>query len=137
MENIVKITNEVDDYLLIQDAFANAINLYNRLKAVSLITDDFNFYKLRYSKKSGLPDLDLPSKIYYYLGIDTQIIIKSSNLRNFSIIVDDSLKASTISNLKSKKNINYTSNVSTNEQNELNITLIRVKEKKKKNCYCC
>jgi len=85
-ENIIKISIEVNDYLFVKDALQNAIRLLNEQKDISFhLSDDTSAYKVRVCKKSGLPDYELP-------GADMLLKIKSSNIRNFAVPIDDSLK---------------------------------------------
>ena len=62
-ENILKITIEIEEYLLIKDAVIKAINEFNNQDKEFGLKDDISSYKIKLTKKSGLPDLDLPSKL--------------------------------------------------------------------------
>jgi hypothetical protein len=47
----------------LKEALANAIALYNEKSTGKPIIDITEKYKVRLSKKSGLPDMDLPGNV--------------------------------------------------------------------------
>jgi hypothetical protein len=60
-----------------------AIKLFNEKKLPIKIIDTPDAYKIKLSKKSGVPDLDLP-------GVRLDEKIKDANFFDFSIIIEDS-----------------------------------------------
>jgi hypothetical protein len=60
-----------------------AIELFNEKKLSITLRDHPEIYKIKLSKKSGVPDLDLP-------GVQLNEKIKDANFLKFSIAVDDS-----------------------------------------------
>jgi hypothetical protein len=77
-----------------------------------------NLYKIRLSKKSGMPDLDLPS-------LNESLILKDLNFLNFSIVVDSSLFL-----IVSKKKYSQSS-INTQMTMGVNISLKTIKSPKK------
>jgi hypothetical protein len=138
--NILKVTIEVDDYLLVKDALESAIQVFNKQQNEIIVNDNADSYKIRFSKKSGLPDTDLPCKLFLKIGIDPQMTIKMSNIRNFSIIVEDHLKTSYSTSfvVSSGHNINNTDA----KEDVKRVSLLDKEGKKEKNnkkrcCYLC
>jgi hypothetical protein len=139
-DNIQKVTIEVDDYLLIKDALEKAIQVFNNQQNEIIIYDNADSYKIKFSKKSGLPDTDLPCKLSLKIGIDPQMTIKMSNIRNFSIILEDHLKTSNSTSfvVSSGHNINNTEA----KEDVKRVSLLDKEGKKEKNtkkrcCYLC
>ncbi len=58
-ENVRRINVEVDDRLTIKEALKAAIELFNERYKENL-RNETNLFKIKLSKKSGLPDTDLP-----------------------------------------------------------------------------
>ena len=117
----------------------NAIQVFNRQQNEIIIYDNVDSYKIRFSKKSGLPDTDLPCKIRFYIGIDPQTNIKLSNIRNFSIILEDNLR--TIHSPSFIVSSGHIINNTDSKEDVKRVTLLDKEEKKEKNkkkcCYLC
>jgi hypothetical protein len=54
---------EIEDKLTIKEALQSAISAYNKTVPNQPIIELLSSYKIRLSKKSGLPDMDLPGKM--------------------------------------------------------------------------
>lgn len=62
-ESILKLSVDIEDFLLIKDAVNKALFNFNKQNLEFKLKEDTLAYKVKLSKKSGLPDLDLPSII--------------------------------------------------------------------------
>ena len=60
--NIIKTNVEVTDNILLKEAFKEAIHHFNNKSSELKIIDKTERYKIKLSKKTGMPDMDLPSK---------------------------------------------------------------------------
>lgn len=63
--NKLKVTTvniEVENSISLGDALLKAINGFNKLDENFRISEKTHLYQLHYSKKSGLPDSDIPRK---------------------------------------------------------------------------
>ena len=107
------------------------IKLFNKFKKgeLSLIEDTF-LYKVKLSKKSGLPDLDLPS-------LNENLTLMELNHVNFSISIEDQHIYIT-PNKKFNHNFDALSiknafKQNSKDGNELKENFIQVEKKK----YCC
>ena len=65
--NIIKINIEILNNHQLKNALVSAIHALNKTDSIKII-DKYEKYKIRLSKKSGLPDLDSPSKIIFYFS---------------------------------------------------------------------
>ena len=60
-DNILKISTEIDDYLLIKNSLQKAISIYNNSNNEGIqISEDTSLYKVRLAKKNGMPNFDFP-----------------------------------------------------------------------------
>ena len=66
-QKIIKVNIEIENNVTLGEAFTKAIQGYNKIDKDFKISEKTNLYKLRYSKKSGLPDMDIPGKISFLL----------------------------------------------------------------------
>jgi hypothetical protein len=73
----------------LKEALASALTLYNQDRIDKTIIETTESYKIRLSKKSGLPDMDLPSILLYYIGIGEKLRIREANYLNYSVIIED------------------------------------------------
>ena len=81
---ILKINIQVDDTLKFKDILHLGLRTFNAAKQANFTLHEETFlYKIRLSKKSGLPDMDLP-------GLNENHILKDLNHNNFSIVLEDS-----------------------------------------------
>ena len=60
--NIIKTNIEVTDNILLKEAFKEAIHHLNNKLSEQKIIDKTERYKIKLSKKTGMPDMDLPCK---------------------------------------------------------------------------
>ena len=60
--NIVKINVSIQDLFTIKDALIKGIKIFNKQSASIKLVEITEKYKIKLSKKSGLPDTDLPGK---------------------------------------------------------------------------
>lgn len=117
-----------------------AIDLFNKAhKDKDLaIVDETHLYKVKLSKKSGLPDMDLPA-------IHETSELKKLNCLNFSIVVEDHhiviVPKARYSVSTQKKNINSNNEsiFSSSKQKfcELSKTEPLLEKNKKNNCCAC
>lgn len=62
-QKIIKVNIEIINNVTLGEALTKAIQGYNKIDTDFRISEKINLFKLRYSKKSGLPDMDIPRKI--------------------------------------------------------------------------
>jgi hypothetical protein len=60
-ENVIRINVEIEDKYTLKEALKLAIDIFNEQNE-QIIADETGLYKIKLSKKSGLPDNDLPGK---------------------------------------------------------------------------
>lgn len=96
---------------MIKDALLMSLNLFNQANKDKdlAIVDETQFYKVKLSKKSGVPDMDLPP-------IHEQSELKKLNCLNFSIVIDESHVLVKPKSNKKMKNDNNESIFSTNNK---------------------
>lgn len=56
----MKVNVEIEDFLQVKDAATKAISNFNKEAPEFKLVDEANNYKIKLSKKSGMPDIDLP-----------------------------------------------------------------------------
>lgn len=61
---ILVVNIETENKTSLGEALLKAIHGFNKIDENYRITDKTSAYKLRYAKKSGLPDMDIPRIIY-------------------------------------------------------------------------
>lgn len=77
---IITVNIESENKVTLGEALLKAVQGFNKIDKNYRITEKVNLYKLRYSKKSGLPDMDIPRKNFYFKYISVRFkseIIKS------------------------------------------------------------
>ena len=104
-----------------------------------ILQENLTYYKLKISKKSGLPDNDLPCKTLDYLGIEANLKIKECNLRSFSVSIEENMKIKPNQSMKNESMIKIDS--INNNENYVDIlnnksVLLPNNQNKKKCCYC-
>jgi len=60
--SIVKIIVSIEDQFLLKDALLTGIKNFNKQSTSIRLVEISEKYKMKLSKKSGLPDMDLPGK---------------------------------------------------------------------------
>jgi hypothetical protein len=125
--------------------FLNALRLFNSNKKESFfILEDTSMYKIRMSKKSGLPDMDVPS-------LNENLVFRELNILNLSITIEEkhiviipnkkfdmSIDAMSLKTLKNKHDNLDATFQSALERSILNIPLIgNEKKSNKSNWNCC
>ncbi len=90
--SIVKIIVSIEDQFLLKDALLTGIKNFNKQSASIRLVEISEKYKMKLSKKSGLPDMDLPGKYFYSnnsLAISVNLKICDANFLNFSVAVEN------------------------------------------------
>jgi hypothetical protein len=64
---VTTVNIEVENSISLGDALLKAIHGFNKIDESFRITEKTHLYKLHYSKKSGLPDKDIPRKFNIYI----------------------------------------------------------------------
>jgi hypothetical protein len=150
--NVIKVNVEIEDSYLIKDALLKSIQYFNKGNDSSKIVGEAGLYKLRLSKKSGLPDIDLPV-------IDLNLKLSELNFTNLSVVVesdhlmimpkknyDPNGRLETLQSFHTlKENLIVCSGNETGKShttNALNIHLVDKKDKKENGCCsfftrCC
>ena len=62
---IITVNIEVENTINLGNSLLKAIHGFNKIDENYRIIEKINLYKLRYSKKSGLPDKDIPRNIFF------------------------------------------------------------------------
>jgi len=130
----------------LKNAFINAIRRFNSNKKESFfILEDTLKFKIRMSKKSGLPDMDVPS-------LNENLTFRELNLFNFSIPIEEkhivimpkrkfneNLDAMSLKTFKNKNDNLDATFQSAFERSILNLPLIETEKEKinKTNWNCC
>ncbi len=60
---VITVSIETDNKISLSEALLKAIKGFNNIDENFRILEKTNIYKLRYAKKSGLPDMDIPGII--------------------------------------------------------------------------
>lgn len=102
-ETIVKINVEVEDDIILKETLAKAINIYNQDADVHILKHPSE-YKVMLSKKTGLPDLDLPA-------LEQNLKISELNCLKFSILIEKE-------HYLAKRNMSFSSNKTENNLKE-------------------
>lgn len=130
-----------------RDSFLNAVKIFNKKEEFNII-DEIVYYKIRISKKSGLPDLDLPA-------LNEKLTLKELNQFNLSIVIEekhiiiipkkkynDNFDAMSMKSIKTNSNNSSSPNKKQNENHVLFFKepLLPSKGKSKTSCwklFCC
>ena len=130
-ENISKLTIEIEDFLVFKDAASKALRLFNQNSTDFKLTEDLANYKVKLSKKSGLPDTDLPSKKVYLtrVDIDLNLSLATTNIKSFSFIVEDRHKVTAKPQNEQAMHRN-----TINDSGEADNTEMLIPKKKQSNC---
>jgi hypothetical protein len=67
--NIVKINCPIEDTFTLKDALIKAIKTFNKQSSTIKLVEMSEKYKIKLSKKSGLPDMDLPGNNSNFINI--------------------------------------------------------------------
>jgi hypothetical protein len=83
-QNIIKINIDIDDSLKLKEILHLGLRTFNAAKQTNFtLHEETYLFKIRLSKKSGLPDMDLPS-------LNENLTLKDLNHTNLSIVLEDS-----------------------------------------------
>jgi len=91
-EKVITVNIETENKISLGDALLKAIQGFNKIDENFRIMEKTALYKLRYAKKSGLPDKDIPRIIFIYFikAFDLNLKLNRINCLSFSIAIDES-----------------------------------------------